>query len=136
MGRSFLLDAKANGQQFRTWVVECLKDIKNDLETIKERIKHLCILIDDDCEELLTHNQIVDFLTKDEENPVLWKFQRIFSVQGPLKPGHKDHNRSSYNVMVEWSNGEVATILTDVLAADAPVTCAQHTRDNVLFDTP
>ena len=136
IGRLFLLDPEADGQRLRARVVERLTDFENDLETNKERIKHLCVLNDDEREELLTHNQIVDFLTKDAENPVLWKFQRIVSVQGPLKPGHKDCNGSSCNVMVEWSNGEVTTVPPDVLAADDPVTCAQHARDNGLLDTP
>ena len=96
----------------------------------------LCILNNDDCEELLTHNQIVDFLTKDAENPMLWKFQRIVSVQGPLKPGLKDHNGSSCNIMVKWLNGKVTTIPLDVLAADDPVACAECARDNGSLDTP
>ena len=96
----------------------------------------MCVLNDDDCEELLTHNQIMDFLTKDAENLVLWKFQCMVLVQGPLKPGHKDCNGSSYNVMVEWSTGEITTIPLDVLAADDPVTCAQCARDNGSLDTP
>ena len=95
VGRLLLLDPKADSQQFRAQVVERLTDFKNDPETNKERIKYWCILNNDDCQELLTHNQIMDCLTKDAENPVLWKFQRIVSVQGPLKPGHKDCNGSS-----------------------------------------
>ena len=116
--------------------MERLTDFENDLETNKERIKYLCVLNNDDREELLTYNQIVDLLTKDAENPVLWKFQRIVSVQGPIKPGHKDYNGSSHNVMVEWSDGEVTTIPLDALAADDPVTCVQYAIDNGLLDTP
>ena len=136
VGRLLLLDPKADSQQFRAQVVERLTDFKNDPETNKERIKYWCILNNDDCQELLTHNQIMDCLTKDAENPVLWKFQRIVSVQGPLKPGHKDCNGSSCNVVVEWLNGEVTAIPLDVPAADDPVTCVQHARDNGLLDTP
>ena len=116
--------------------MERLTDFKNELEANKERIKYLCVLNDDDQEELLTYNQIVDFLTKDAESLVSWKFQCIVLAQGPLKPGHKDCNGSSYNVMVEWSNGKLTTVPLDVLAADNPVTCAQHARDNGLLDMP
>ena len=66
--------------------MERLTDFKNDLETNKERIKYLCVSNNDNCEELLTYNQIVDFLTKHGENPVLWKFQCIVSVQGRQGP--------------------------------------------------
>ena len=111
-------------------------DFENDLEANKERIKYLCIPNNDDHEELLTYNQIVNFLARDAENPVLWKFQRIVLVQGPLKPGHKDWSGSSYNVMVKWLNGKITTIPLDVLAADNPVTCVQCARDNSLLDTP
>ena len=116
--------------------MEPLTNFENDLETNKELIKYLCILNNGDCEELLTHIQIMDFLTRDAENLVLWKFQRIVLVQGPLKPGHKDHNGSSYNVMAKWSNSKITTIPLDVLAADNPITCAQYARDNGSLDTP
>ena len=56
IGRSFLLDPEADGQRFRARVVERLTDFENDLETNKERIKYLCVLNDDDREELLTYN--------------------------------------------------------------------------------
>ena len=136
VGRLFSLDPEADSQQFRALVMECLTDFKNDLETNKERIKYLCVLNNDNHEELLTYNQIVDFLTRDAENPLLWKFQHIFLVQGPLKQGYKDCNGSSYNVMVEWLNSKITTFPLDILGADNPVNCVQCARNNGLLDTP
>jgi hypothetical protein len=50
--------------------------------------------------------QLHEYLVRDKDNDIVWQFQRILSHQGPLKPMHPDHNGSSYNVLVEWENGE------------------------------
>ena len=74
----------------RAHVVKCLDDLDNAHATDKERIKFLCKLNDGEKEELLTYSKIIDFLDRDAEQDVLWKYKRIVSHQGPLRPGHKD----------------------------------------------
>jgi len=41
---------------------------------------------------------------------------------------------SSYNVLVEWENGEITSETLSIIAADDPVTCAIYARDNNLLD--
>ena len=52
------------------------------------------------------YNQIMDYLSKDNESPVVWKFNKIIAHQGPLSKQHKDYKVFLYNVTVEWENGE------------------------------
>ena len=77
---------------------------------------------------------MLDYITRDEENPVVWKFRRITSHQGPLKPDHPDYNGSIYNVMIEWENGEITSEPLTVISADDPVTCAIYAKENGLLD--
>ena len=37
---------------------------------------------------------------------IVWKFKSIFSHQWPLTPNHPDHTGSTYNVMIEWEEGD------------------------------
>ena len=86
-------------------------------------------------EEIFTYNQVLDYLSRDD-GEVVWKFKKISSHQGPLKPDHPDYKGSTYNVTVEWENGEVTSEPLSVIAADTPVTCAIYARENGLLDTP
>jgi hypothetical protein len=90
IGCSFLLDPEADGQRFRAKVVEKIESMDHELENDKDRIKYLCVLNDDEREEIMTYNQILDCLNRDAENAVLWRYKRIVSHQGPLKCTDKD----------------------------------------------
>jgi hypothetical protein len=53
---------------------------------------------------------------------------------GPLTPKDKDWNDSSYNVLIEWENGEITTEPLAIIAADDPITCAIYARDHSLLE--
>jgi hypothetical protein len=136
IGRSFLMPPGTDGQRFRARVVEMVDKHTHDLENNRDRIKFLVKLGEEEKEELLTYNEIVQHLTRDAENPVIWKYKRIVSHQGPLKRGHPDYNGSTYNVMIEWEGGEVTKEPLSLLAKDDPVSCAIYAKENNLLDKP
>ena len=78
----------------------------------------------------------MDYLSKDEEHPVIWKFKRIVAHQGPLSKQHKDYKGSSYNITVEWENGEQTDEPLSIIAEDDPVSCAIYAKENDLLDLP
>jgi hypothetical protein len=43
---------------------------------------------------------------------------------------------STYNVCVEWGNGEITNEPMTAIAGDDPVTCAIYAKDNNLLDVP
>jgi hypothetical protein len=65
---------------------------------------------------------MLEYITKDEESDIMWKFQRIISheVQG-----------SQITLLIEWENGEITREPLRIIAADDPVTCAIHAREMV-----
>jgi hypothetical protein len=84
-------------------------------------------------EEIMSYQQIMDHLDEDQKSERVWKFRRISGHEGPLtKNKDKSYNGSSYNVMIEWENGEVTTEPLDVIAGDDPITCAIYARENDL----
>ena len=79
---------------------------------------------------------MLDFINRDQDSDIVWKFKKIVSHQGPLKPDHPDYNGSTYNVMIEWENGETSTEPLSVVAAYDPVTCAIYAKDHNLLEAP
>ena len=134
VGRTFLMDPEPDGQVFRARIVDLVDKHDHNLENNPERLKFLCKMDQDGREELLTYNQILDHLNRDSENPVVWKYKRIVSHQGPLKPNDKDYKGSIYNVMLEWEGGEVTAEPLNVIAKDDPVTCAIYAKENNLLN--
>jgi hypothetical protein len=136
VGRTFLLDKQEDGQRFQARIVKIVEDHESELQENPTRIKFLCSVNGNQAEEIITYNQMLDYISRDEEDPVVWKFRQITAHQGPLKPDHPDYNGSTYNVMVEWENGEITSEPLTVIAADDPVTCAIYAKDKGLLDKP
>jgi predicted SAM-dependent methyltransferase len=98
-------------------------------------MKFLLSVNDDESEEIITYNQLLEYLRKDEENDVVRRFQRITSHPGPLTLNHPDFKVSKYNVVIERENGEVTSEPLQEIAKDDTVTCAISAKENYLLDT-
>jgi Reverse transcriptase (RNA-dependent DNA polymerase) len=136
VGRTFLLDEQKDGQKHRAKIVKMSEDHETSVEENPTRLKFVLSVNNDKAEEIITYNKLLEYLAHQEEDDVLWKFRRITSHQGPLKPNHPDYKGSTYNVMIEWETGEITSEPLQLIAADDPVTCAIYARDNDLLNLP
>ena len=134
VGRSFLLDEQEDGSRFRATIVEAIDKMNDELNAQPERIRFRVSINDDQFEELMTYQQILDHIEKDESQEVYWRFTKIFAHQGPLCSDDDDYKGSLYNVGVERENGERRYEPLKVVAADDPVICAQYALDNGLLN--
>jgi hypothetical protein len=71
-------------------------------------------------EEIITYNKMLEYITRDEESDIMWKFQRIISMR---YKGLKD-------------NREITKKTLSIIAVDDPVTSAIYARENDLLDQP
>ena len=134
IGRTFLLEPREDGQRFRARIVQAITDHEANVEREADRIKFKCSINNDEFEELLTYNEVLEHIQRDEQTSIAWKFKRIVAHQGPLKESHPDYNGSKYNVEIEWENGEITKEPLNVIAADDPVTCAIYAKENNLLE--
>jgi hypothetical protein len=135
LGCTFLMDTQEDGKRFRTHIVECISDHESNVHRSDDNVKFRISVNEDEYEEIITYNKLMDFIEKNQENDVIvWQFQRIVGHQGPLLRRDKDYNGSRFNVLVEWENGEITTEPLLVIAADDPVTCAVYAREHDLLD--
>ena len=106
LGRSFLLPPEDNGEHHMAKIID-IDDHGQPLEDIKFKLK----INQDQVEEIMSYNQLMDYIQKGtdaEEDPdSLFKFRDIVAHQGPLDSTDPNHKGSKYNVMVEWESGEV-----------------------------
>jgi hypothetical protein len=135
LGCTFLMDTQEDGQRFCARIVECISDHESNVRHSDNHVKFRISVNEDEYEETITYNELMDFIKKNQENDaIVWQFQRIVGHQGPLLRHDKDYNGSRLNLLVEWENGEITTEPLSVIAADDPVTCAVYAREHELLD--
>ena len=134
LGRSFLLPPEDNGERHMAKVID-IDDHGQTPEDIKFKLK----INKDQAEEIMSYNQLMDYIQKGtdaEEDPdSLFKFRDIVAHQGPLESTDPNHKGSKYNVMVEWESGEVTYEPLTLISKDDPVTCAVYAKKHDLLDT-
>ena len=134
LGRSFLLPPEDNGERHMAKIID-IDDHGQPLEDIKFKLK----INKDQAEEIMSYNQLMDYIQKGtdaEEDPdSLFKFRDIVAHQGPLESTDPDHKGSKYNVMVEWESGEITYEPLALISKDDPITCAVYAKKHDLLDT-
>ena len=134
LGRSFLLPPEDNGERHMAKVID-IDDHGQTLEDIKFKLK----INKDQAEEIMSYNQLTDYIQKGtdaEQDPdSLFKFRDIVAHQGPLESTDPNHKGSKYNVMVEWESGEVTYEPLTLISKDDPITCAVYAKKHDLLDT-
>jgi hypothetical protein len=102
VGRTFLMDEQPDGQHFWAQIVECINNHESETQQTSEHVKFQCSINEDDYEEIITYNELMDFLQKNVENDaILWKYKRIIRHQGPLTPADPNYMGSRFNVQLE-----------------------------------
>ena len=107
LGRSFLLPPEDNGEHHMAKIID-IDDHGQPLEDIKFKLK----INKDQAEEIMSYNQLMDYIQKGtdaEEDPdSLFKFRDIIAHQGPLES--TDPNQKGANTML-WLNGSLGRSL-------------------------
>ncbi len=135
VGWTFLLDQQDDGQRFCAHIVQAIKEHDNVLSQNPTHFKFCCSINDDQYEEVLSYNEILNFIEQqDEGGTKIWKFQHIITHEGPLQTTDPTYKGSKFNIMIKWENGEVTSEPLSIIAADDPVTCALYARDNNLLE--
>ena len=134
LGRSFLLPPEDNGEHHMAKIID-IDDHGQPLEDIKFKLK----INKDQAEEIMSYNQLMDYIQKGtdgEEDPdSLYKFRDIIAHQGPLESIDPDQKGSKYNVMVEWESGEVTYEPLTLISKEDPINCAVYAKKHDLLDT-
>ena len=134
IGRTFLLEPDTEGFVKRATIVDLLDKHIHDTENRSEHRQFKVSVNNDEYEDIMSYNEILSRLKADDENPIMWKYKCISGHQGPPRPSHSSYMGSSYNLNIEWKNGEITPEPLDIFAADDPVVRAIYDKQNNLLD--
>ena len=136
IGRTYITSPADDGSQHRIKIVEKLDVLADEMDSMPEMQRFRATNDEGTIEEIITYNQILQRLEKDDGDLGEWKFKSITSHDGPLSPSSPKYNGSKWNVRVEWENGEITWEPLGIIAKSDPVTCAIYAKENGLLDTP
>jgi hypothetical protein len=74
IGHSFFMDKQEDGQQFRGHIVELIEDHESVVEENTTSIKFRVSVNEHKAEEIITYNKMLEYITKDEDSDIKWKF--------------------------------------------------------------
>ena len=122
LGRSFLLPPEDNGERHMAKIID-IDDHGQPLEDIKFKMK----INKDQAEEIMSYNQLMDYIQKGtdaEEDPdSLFKFRDIVAHQGPLViqfPPEMDENWLRYELL-NWQRMLFCAYTTQLLHSTGEV---------------
>ena len=137
VGQIFLMDECDDGQHFQAKIVECIHNHESAKTQTSDHVKFWCSVNDDAYEDLISYNEMMDYVQKNaENNQILWWFKCIIGHQGPLKPSDHHYMGSHYNIQVKWENGEITYEPLFIIAKDDCLSCAVCAGDNDLLEVP
>jgi hypothetical protein len=59
----------------------------------------------DQAEEIITYKKLLDYLCRDSETDIAWKFCCIISDNGPFQANHPEYKGSQYNLKLNGRMG-------------------------------
>jgi hypothetical protein len=74
IGRTFLMDEQEDAQKFRGRIVELLEDHESNLDDNPTRIKFRGAVNEDQAEEIITYKKMLEYITRDDQSDIRWKF--------------------------------------------------------------
>jgi hypothetical protein len=148
IGRTFLMDNE-DWQRHCAQILnvideeEICKHIgKHERELFRQpgHVQFVCSINDDDYEEILSYNEPMDYIEKDEQQHQdkdgngFWNFKHIVGHEGPFRASDPEYKGSRYNILIEWENGEITSEPLNIFGKDDPVTCAVYAREHGLLE--
>jgi hypothetical protein len=75
LGCTFLMDTQEDSQRFRARIVECISDHESNVCRSDDHVKFRISINEDEYEEIITYNELLDFIEKNQENDaIMWQF--------------------------------------------------------------
>ena len=71
-----------------------------------------------------------------EEDGHVWAYRKILSHASPFTKQDPQHQGSSYNLMVEWENGDISEEPLNWMIKENPIPVAQYAIEADMLDTP
>jgi hypothetical protein len=71
LGRTFLMDTQEDDQRFHACIVECISDHESNVRRSDDHVKFQISINEDEYKEIITYNELMDFIEKNQENDAI-----------------------------------------------------------------
>jgi hypothetical protein len=111
-------------------ICKCISEHKRELFWQPGHIQFVCSVNDDNYEEILSYNELMDYIEKDEQQHQeedgngFWNFKRIVSHKGPFRASNPEYKGSR----------EISSEPLNIFGKDDPVTCAVYAHEHGLLE--
>lgn len=89
-----------DGQSTQIRIIEAVQEHQDATNT--SNVKFRCNINDEAYDDILPYNQVMEYMAKNDDIDIVWKFKDIVGHQGSLNKSHKDYNGWPYNLTVLW----------------------------------
>jgi hypothetical protein len=102
IGGTVLMPPTDIGEQFRATIQERIDKHNADCETHPKKVKFRCV-VDGKYKEIVSYNQIMDFMEKDDNWDGVWKLREILTHKSGLQKNSKEYQccRTSLHILRE-----------------------------------
>jgi hypothetical protein len=107
IGRTVLMPPTDIGERFQATIKERIDRHNADCKTHPEKVKFRCV-VDGKYEEIVSYNQIIDFIEKDDNWDGVWKFREILSHKSKLTKKSKEYRGCGASLHILWENDETS----------------------------
>ena len=101
VGCDFLTESTEEDKRFPARVVKAIYHHQHKAINDPLHWKFLCSVNDGQYEEVMSYNNIIRYIEEQGNSNGIWKFKRIASHEGPLKPGDNKYMGSKFNLIIE-----------------------------------
>jgi hypothetical protein len=105
IGQTVLMPPTAIGEHFRGRIIERVDKSHIDYKEHPKLIKFKC-LVNDKYKEIVSYNQILDFIENDDSWDGVWKFREILTHKSGLRPHHPEYRGCGTSLLILWETGE------------------------------
>jgi hypothetical protein len=88
VGRTFLMDPQDDGQCFHAHIVDLVEDHQSKVRKSDNPHKFRISVNDDQYEEVITYNELMDFIQKNEENDSIVILNSMLWLNGRMGSCH------------------------------------------------
>ena len=117
-----------HGNNDNITIVDILEKHQNQVKQDPKHVQFKVQRNSSEYEDIIAYNELMDIIETNRETKILWEFKRIKGHQGPLSQKHPDYKGSTYNVTIDWENGEITDEPLSIIAIDAPLPCKNMLR--------
>ena len=86
IGRTFLMEPQEDGQRHRARITELINNHESEVANNPAMLKFRISINEEQAEDVITYNQMLDYISKDESTDIQWKYKAIKSHEGPYNP--------------------------------------------------